>query len=274
MNKRKKRGKLSQREKEYIEKYCDGKTDQEIADKFRRPIDQITNYRVMFVGRGVDMSVSKAEEAKVRHELHDRPEWKYFTQQFTDDELSLFEYTYIKFMKQFKDDVLVTEEKQIFHAIELEIFLNRNKRERRRAIEEIEKMRKLIDQEMKKSGDDIDKNYVLSLETQLNASTASNYSRTIEYKTLLDKYESIMKILKATRDQRLDKIESSNQSFIGLLKSLEDSEIREQEGRQMELLRLSMEKEREKLSQYHEYIDKQVDRPLLNAETVMLDEEK
>jgi hypothetical protein len=49
---------------------------------------------------------------------------------------------------------------------------------------------------------------------------------------------------------------------------LEDEEVREREGREMEILALATEKYKEKLSEYHQYLDNSLDKPFLSPETV------
>ena len=49
---------------------------------------------------------------------------------------------------------------------------------------------------------------------------------------------------------------------------LEDEELREKEGREIEILSLATERFKEKLSQLHNYQDNTVDRPFLLPEVV------
>ena len=50
---------------------------------------------------------------------------------------------------------------------------------------------------------------------------------------------------------------------------LEDEEIRENEGRQLEIIKLATAKSYNKLSQYHTYQDGTVDIPFLTPESVL-----
>jgi hypothetical protein len=49
---------------------------------------------------------------------------------------------------------------------------------------------------------------------------------------------------------------------------LEDEELREKEGREMEILNLAVEKSKEILNSYHQYADGQVDKPFLTPDSV------
>ena len=91
---------------------------------------------------------------------------------------------------------------------------------------------------------------------------------TNEYTKLLNEQQKISKDLKATREQRIKRIEDGKSSWIGLIRMLEDEEIREKEGREMEIMNMSVEQQINKLSEYHEYQDGEVDTPLLTPETV------
>ena len=50
---------------------------------------------------------------------------------------------------------------------------------------------------------------------------------------------------------------------------LEDEEVREKEGKEMEILKLATDKVKDVLQDYHTYEDKKVDRPFLTPETVV-----
>ena len=80
---------------------------------------------------------------------------------------------------------------------------------------------------------------------------------------------ALRKDLKATREQRIKRIEDGKSSWIGLIRMLEDEEIREKEGREMEIMAMAVDKNRKLISEYHNYADDTVDSPLLTPETVL-----
>ena len=80
----------------------------------------------------------------------------------------------------------------------------------------------------------------------------------------------MLKDLKGTREQRIKAIEDSKQTFASLVKQIAtDKSFRTKIGVDMEKMRLAMEKEKERLSEYHEYLDGTVDQPLLTPETLL-----
>ena len=87
----------------------------------------------------------------------------------------------------------------------------------------------------------------------------------------MDKRQLVSKDLKATRDQRIKRIEDSKSSWAGFLRALEDEEERERVGDDAELMKIAKDKSREKLGTFHTFIDGSIDRPLLNADTINME---
>lgn len=54
---------------------------------------------------------------------------------------------------------------------------------------------------------------------------------------------------------------------------LEEEDVREKEGREMEILKMATNKAVEGLHGYHQFADGMVDRPFLTPDSVLLDEE-
>ena len=145
-------------------------------------------------------------------------------------------------------------------------------KERKRHISETEKLQKLVDREYEKSEDQRDIPKLANLETQLNFARNSIASYTNEYTKLLNEQQKISKDLKATREQRIKRIEDGKSSWVGLIRMLEDEDMREREGKEMEILSMATDKAREKLYGIHVYSDNRADRPILNSDSVLEDE--
>jgi uncharacterized protein Smg (DUF494 family) len=142
-------------------------------------------------------------------------------------------------------------------------------KERKRHISETEKLQRLVDKEYEKPEDQRDIPKLANLETQLTFARNSIASYTNEYTKLLAEQQKISKDLKATREQRIKRIEDGKSSWVGLIRMLEDEEIREKEGREMVILNMATEKAKQKLSSYHQYQDGKVDIPLLTPEVIL-----
>jgi hypothetical protein len=109
------------------------------------------------------------------------------------------------------------------------------------------------------------------METNISFARNSIANYTNEYTKLLNEQQKISKDLKATREQRIKRIEDGKSSWVGLIRMLEDEEIREKKGREMEIINLATEKSLQSLHDYHEYQDGTVDRPFLTPESVQED---
>ena len=83
----------------------------------------------------------------------------------------------------------------------------------------------------------------------------------------------MLKDMKATREQRVKRFEDSKSSFGGFMTYLIANPAQTRAyGVEMEQMRMAMEKEKERLSAYHEYEDGIVDQPFLTPDTVLEDE--
>jgi hypothetical protein len=206
----------------------------------------------------------------LKRKLHSKSFYREVARQFDTEsgELEYFENTWINLVKQFREDVLPAEELQIKQFITIDILINRSMKERKRHIGETSKLQEMVDAEYRLPEDQRDVARLTNLETQLSFARNSISSYTNEYTKLLNEQQKISKDLKATREQRIKRIEDGKSSWVGLIRMLEDEEIREKEGRQMEILNMATDKSREKLAEYHTYQDEAVDKPFLTPDNV------
>lgn len=264
-----KRGQLSLEEEKFIKNNVAHMSIDDIADRLNRtpePIKKFIEQQNLYVSDD-----EKNENQYLKHKLHSKSFWNEVKKQFDEDtgELQYFEEIWINLIKQFREDVLPAEELQIKQFITIDILINRSMKERKRHIAETEKLQRLVDKEYEKPEDQRDIPRLANLETQLSFARNSIASYTNEYTKLLAEQQKISKDLKATREQRIKRIEDGKSSWTGLIRMLEDEEIRENEGKQLEIIRLATEKSRNKLMDYHSYQDETIDMPFLTPESVL-----
>ena len=270
-----KKGQLSNSEIEYIKNNYKQQTSEQIAEYLNRstkPIDKVIAQEKMMTSEVVD----DVEELNyLRLSLQKKSFWSEVVKQFdvSTGELKYFEDTWVNLIKQFREDVLPAEELQIKQFITIDILINRSMKERKRHIEETEKLQRQVDLEYKLPEEDRDTARLANLETQLSFARNSIASYTNEYTKLLSEQQKISKDLKATREQRIKRIEDGKSSWTGLLRMLEDEDIREKEGRQLEILNMSKDKFKNELHNLHQYQDGELDRPILNSISVELEED-
>ena len=262
-----KRGQLSLDEEKYIRENYKTLSLQQIADNLNRTVSPVQRY----VSENQLSIVESDNDTEIlKHKLHTKTFWREIQRQFDVDtgELEYFEDTWVGLIKQFREDVLPAEELQIKQFITIDILINRSMKERKRHIAETEKLQRQVDKEYEKTETERDIPKLANLETQLSFARNSIANYTNEYTKLLNEQQKISKDLKATREQRIKRIEDGKSSWVGLIRMLEDEEVREREGKEMEILSMATEKVKYKLQGYHNYQDGVVDKPLLTPESV------
>ena len=264
-----KRGQLGLEEQEFIRDNIGTLSIEQIAEALNRTVKPVQRY-VTESKIGIQSKDEQENDRTLRQKLHAKTFWIEITKQFDEStgELQYFEDTWIGLVKQFREDVLPAEELQIKQFITIDILINRSMKERKRHIADTEKLQEEVDREYKLPEDVRDGPKLANLETQLSFARNSIANYTNEYTKLLNEQQKISKDLKATREQRIKRIEDGKSSWIGLIRMLEDEEIREKEGREMEIMNMAVEQQVKNLSEYHTYQDGEVDTPLLTPETV------
>ena len=92
-------------------------------------------------------------------------------------------------------------------------------------------------------------------------------------KLLLTKKEKYLKDLKGTREQRKRVADDAKTNFSMWMRELDTLEMKEREGFDLMVQAAAADKAEERLGDYHRFEDGEVDRPLLNSETVKDDDE-
>jgi len=264
----KKRGQLSLEEEKFITDSVGKLTLEQIAIQLNRNIKPVERYITennLLLGND-----TLADIKYLKTKLHSKTFWNEIIKQFDNEtgELEYFEDTWVNLIKQFREDVLPAEELQIKQFITIDILINRSMKERKRHIADTEKLQRLVDAEYAKNDTERDIPKLANLETQLSFARNSIANYTNEYTKLLNEQQKISKDLKATREQRIKRIEDGKSSWTGLIRMLEDEEIREKQGREMEIIAMATDKARQNLQNYHEFANRSVDRPFLTPESV------
>jgi len=267
-------GRLSHEEMNFIRKYVKTHGVDAVSNKLNRSPEVIRKFcnadAIIIEGDSVQ-PIQTVVEASIVKQFKKTPEWDALKEELIEQELDYFEFRFGKLVGQFKNDVLPSEETQIFHLIKLEILMQRNLRGAKKSLSDIRRLEMELTKIYGKYTDGKDmpdtiRNFVLNLENQLLSARSAQQSKSTEYVKLQEKHSAIMKELKATRDQRITKADNAKKDFLTLLKQFQEADYREAEGKQMAMVQLATRKEMKRLTEYHEYIDGTVDKPILNAE--------
>lgn len=262
-----KTGRLSKDDWAFIEFNADKMSASQIAKELDRAIEPVQKH-LQKLGKGKDLR--KNLQTQAEYDLKKRPYWRELQAQFSEPELEILLYHWKEIVSQFRKDILATEELQIIDVVKLEVLMNRALREQQYSMTKIGEFEQMIEFEKRKSTEDQDREFVFGLERQIATLRAAKESLSREYKDLQTKKSAMYRDLKATREQRIAKLEDNKETFSGLVQKLvRDPDFVEEQNLYMEKMRLAVMKERERLSDYHEYEDGTVDQPFLTPETIL-----
>ncbi len=263
-----KKGRFSKTEQEFIRENHKEMSILDLASHLDRDPVSVESY----VKEKIGNTTLDDREIEALHDLQNRPFWKDLKKQFSEEELQSLLYHWGRIITQFRDDVLPTEELQIIDAIKLEILMNRALIGQQTNMKDINRYEEQVTDEKRKELEIQDKDYIFNLERQVAVCRAAQESLTREYKDLQTKKASMLKDLKATREQRIKRLEDSKQTFIGWVRNLmSNPDARHEIGVEMEKMRLATNVEAERLSEYHKYEDGMIDQPFLTPDSVKED---
>ena len=259
-----KKGRFSTEEMSFIEAQAEVLSPESIAEKLDRDPDSIRDW----IGKNIGFSAKQKKEAAVANELKEKPYYRELSNQFSVEELELFEFHFKKMWSQFRDDVFHTEEMQIIDTIKLEILMNRILKSQRGNQQEVAVAESLVREEKTRDKDQRDMDLIINLERQVAVLRASQETLSKDYKDLQARKATMLKDLKGTREQRVKAIEDSKLTFASLVKKIATNpRYRSDLGIEMEKMRLAMNAEKERLSEYMTFEDGQIDQPFLTPET-------
>ena len=244
-----------------------GNSDEDIARKIGKTIKAVKKVRQnTFVS--TDITDEDKQYDRIVAELKQKSIWPLLKQQFNAKELNFFEEDWAKFMIQFREDVTPTEEEQLREFITLTIFLDRAIIDRKRCVDDLARYIKEIEEILKKEPEDRNQERLQWLEDMKVSMELAQKSNTNEIKSLMEKREKTLGSLKGDRTARIQRVDDSKSSWMGVVRYLEDEKNREREGLEAQIMRHAVEEQFKKLAVPHTYLDGQEDLPLLSPETL------
>lgn len=252
-------------------------TIEEMANALQRKKMSVIKYLKGFLG--LNLKTTKDYEVNAEYSLKRRPYWKELLNSFNTQEMKLFIYHWKRIVIQFKNEVTPTEEIQIVDLIKMEIEQQRAEAARKDCADKIrayeENARKLRKKNI--APEDVEEKE--SRDRELATLEKSAINCRIAYKEYgaeinecITQKNKLMNELKATRDQRLKKIQDSSGNFnLWLQRLYTDNDYRMRMSQELEKIRLASDKAKKELSEYHKFEDGIVDQPLLTPELVKED---
>ena len=269
------KGRLTKIEQQYIKDNCEHKSYVDIAEYLERDPNTIKNYIETKLNKDTSLTIGAAPVKQAKNDIVFKPFWPIIETQFTEPELKMFQYYWNNIQSQFDYDILPTEELQIIDLVKAEIMMERSLNEIKECKDALTRTKvelELIDDDS--NDEEEKKKRVQDLEKQAFGYRTASATLKKEYGEMQKTKNSLFKDLKATRADRIKRIDSRKESFISWIEDLMENPVRRKElGLKMEKYRLATEEEYKRLSQNHKYENGQVDQPILNKDTVNDDNE-
>jgi hypothetical protein len=148
--------------------------------------------------------------------------------------------------------------------------MNRSLKMNRSGMEQIESLERLILIERGRPMQDQDRDLILTTERQVSSLRGSQESMNRDYRDMQVKKNGMLKEMRATREQRVKKLEDSKENFKDwVVHLMKNPSVTKGYGEEMEKMRLAMEAEKSRLTQPHEFTDGVIDQPFLTPETAI-----
>jgi hypothetical protein len=257
-------GRLTKEDEQYIVEHPEMSCEQIAAIRRRRP-QSIANSRKRYLAR---KPINEVNDIALKFDLKHRHFWPALKKEFTVEELDYFEQDWTRTVMQFQGNVTHTEELQIRNYCTLSILMSRSLQSRKKMMEHLEHLQTIYDAEIAKNDTTRNNSLVEQVDRQMVGYRAGVSSITQEYDRLFKDQQTIMRDMKTTRDQRIDKLESKKQVFIEWVKYMQDATNRVRESKIAELGRAAMEKTKNELMTEYKYLDGTVDYPILSVDTI------
>lgn len=266
--KAKRRGKLAKHEEQFIREHAGNTHPQIIANKLNRTIEFVQRYIALKCPVYDNSDVVKSQ---LRVELRQSMAWKNLPKEFDNDEIMYFEERFLALKEQFNDDVFASEEGQLMKAIKAEILMHRNLVSQKRTEKELERLlneRTALTKSLRENENVTEREKLNEVIMTVKELTNSRPHLVAEYEKLDRSHQEIMKSLKATREQRISKVENSKRSFLDVIAMLQEKDQQDRANRQIEQMKKATDNEFERLSKAFKYDDNFLDKPILSADTV------
>lgn len=265
-----KTGRWGQQEKQFLVDNAQTLTVEQLSKRLNRHPDSV---KEKLNELGLHLKGEAAFQYNAEADLRNSKHWRELQQQLTPEELDFFLGQWREIVSQFRDDVHATEKMQIIDVIKVEILMNRCLKAQKQIEEDTRLYHRLLEDEKLKDEADRDKVAISQWQLMLTALASNNENLTKTYREFLREKKGLLEKMKATREQRIEKLESSKETAAGWIrKMLMDPDARKRVGERMEMMRLATNVEIVRLSEYHTYEDEGVDRPILNAESILLED--
>ena len=267
------KGKMSYEEVKFIKENVDKLAHDEIARVLNRlPSTILAHIARNKLGKAFnrirDKEPKKITERDARMLLRAKRFYATLFHQISKKETEFFEECWVDMMEQFQHNVLPSEEMELKEMILLEIFKNREITEEKKRRDRKGQILKEMDEI--KAQVPVDKDELRSLREELLSINAACEKHANRFHSLCERSEKIRKALYASRQDRVKNVELSKVDFATWLRELEDYSTQLKVSREMTILKMAQDREKNRLTRLHKYANNEVNVPILNEDSVDL----
>lgn len=222
------------------------------------------------IRRQIKLETEQRRDSNIREDLLAKPFYPILKRQFNSVDLEFFTREWIATIKQFNEDLYPTEEAELKDMIVLEIMKNHALQTNM----DLKQRKDILGRSLARAEAEsqLDMGVITNIKVEIQRAEESSKQNLAHFKDLTEKSKRAREALSASRQQRVTKIQDAKANFTEWLRAIYDNENRERVAREMELMKMALHREEERLGSFTEFADKKIDIPLLNSETVALKE--
>jgi len=257
-----KKGRWTDEDREWLKKNANRLKDGELAAHLNRSVESIkeAKNRLGFKKTRLDFE-QKFEQSH---------QWQLLNEELNPEEIDFFTAEFSHLIGQFQGDILPIEENQLFMVVKVGVMMHRNMKDKKTAQEQLLKASKMYQDLLRNiqgAATEDEKDRLEKLRNHIAGIETANKVRTTEWTSLSKTYQDLLKDLKVTRNQRLEKATGKN-TMLDILKHLDDRKNRDKEAEFLEIAKKGRNKEFKKLTSYHTYADGEMEKPILSVESI------
>jgi|GEM_PF-3774384 hypothetical protein len=252
-------GKLTLREQAVIKQNIGSMTIEQIADKLARKPSVIKDFVEENNREGVFAS-------ETLDDFRNSYEYDMLREELTDKEIKIFEKKYAQWIGQFQGDVLFSEKSQVFNTIKQEILMSKTMQQRKNMEESIADIDAEIDAIKSAGADDrVKQEKLKALRQQKNDLWGTHSAIMRVHQDQNELYNKMLNELKAARKNRPTKDDTSKNTIMNLLRTMQVDGSRIKMGEDAELSKLSADAEGDKYRTPTQYLDGSIQTPFISG---------
>jgi CheY-like chemotaxis protein len=288
---------LKPEELEYIRQNCLAKTDEEMAEYLKRDVrtiasarkklgikktrgGKVENYETKTSNKNIVLQASQRLTEDQRKEffktqLTNSLYYQNLKDQFTKEEIDFYLEEWSSLCVQF-EDIVATEKRQIDELIKAEIMGNRILRNVKITEEQITLLQEEVDLLRKThemEDDEAAQERDIQLMNMIRTFAAQSQVMSNDYQKNVALKNNLLNELNARRRDRVDQITKRGTTFLGLVESFREREMRENQGRHTELVRMAKEKKRSEWRKPTTFADATQDCVLMDEYSIIPEKE-